>query len=83
MFGYQAWRDTKLAVIMFVGEQDLTTMTERAQAALEAHPQFVGPQPAQGETELRAEVSHRGDERRHADLTVLFIHTPLNETAGG
>jgi hypothetical protein len=78
LFGYQAWRDTKLAVIMFVGEQDLTAILERAKAALEAHPQFIGPRPAQGETELRAEVCHRGDERRHADHTVLFIHTPLS-----
>jgi len=78
LFGYQAWRDTKLAVIMFVGEQDLTTIVERAKAALGDHKQFIAWQETQGETELRAEVSHRGDERRHADLTVLFIHTPPN-----
>lgn len=76
LFGYQAWRDTKLAVIIFVGEQDLTTIMNRAREALRAHPQFVAWQEPQGETELRADVSHRGDDRRHGDLTVLFIHTP-------
>jgi hypothetical protein len=27
-FGYQAWRDTKLAVLMFVRERDLTAIVE-------------------------------------------------------
>lgn len=76
LFRYQAWRDTKLAVIMFVAEKDLTAIIEKARGALAEHPQFLGWRPAQGETELRARVSHRGDNRRHADLTVIFIHTP-------
>ena len=78
LFSYQAWRDTKLAVLMFVREQELTTMMERGRAALEEHPQFVAWQRPEGETELRATVSCRGDERRHADLTVFFIATPTD-----
>ncbi len=81
LFGYQAWRDTKLAVLMFVREQDLTTMMERGRTALQEHPQFVDWQLAQGETELRATVSRRGDERRHADLTVFFIAAATNSDA--
>lgn len=76
LFGYQAWLDTKLAILVFVRQQALTTIIERAHAALEAHPQFVAWQTAACETELRATVSWRGDERRHADLTVFFISTP-------
>ena len=76
LFRYQAWRDTKVAVLMFVRQRGLTTIVERGRAALEAHPQFVTWQPAADGTELRATVSWRGDERRHADLNVFFVSTP-------
>lgn len=61
---------------MFVLERDLTTIIERSRTALEAHPHFVGWRTADDEQELRATVSWKGDERRHADLCVFFIHTP-------
>jgi hypothetical protein len=76
LFGYQSWLDTRLAVLMFVRERDLTTIIERARAALENHPQFVVWQPAGDEQEIRATVRWKGDERRHADLNVFFIPTP-------
>lgn len=77
--GYQAWRDTKLAILMFVRERDLTAIIERGRAALEAHPQFVEWQPAAEETELPATVCWKGDDRRHADLNVFFISTPIEK----
>jgi hypothetical protein len=76
LFGYRAWRDTKLAVVMFVREQNLTGIIEKATEALAAHPQFVEWREAGSETELRATVSWPGDARRHADLAVFFISTP-------
>jgi hypothetical protein len=76
LFGYTAWRDTKLAVVMFVREKDLTNVVEKAREALAAHPQFVEWGDAADETELRATMSWPGDERRHADLNVFFVHTP-------
>ena len=77
LLGYQAWRDTKLAILMFVRERGLTTIIERAREALEAHPQFVVWRDSSAETELRATVTWKGDERRHADLAVLFVSTPV------
>jgi hypothetical protein len=76
LFGYQAWRDTKLAVLMFVRERGMTTIVERAREALGDHPQFVEWKDAATETELRATVSWSGDERRHADLNVFFMSVP-------
>jgi hypothetical protein len=76
LLGYKTWRDSKLAVLMFVRELDLTKLLERGRAALEAHPQFVEWQESEGETEFRVTVSHPGDVRRRAVLTVLFISTP-------
>lgn len=78
LFGYQAWRDTKLAILMFVRQRDLTTIIERAREALRAHPQFVAWNDSSSESELRAIVSWLGDPRRHADLAVLLIPTPAD-----
>jgi hypothetical protein len=76
LFGYTGWRDTKLAVVMFVREKDLTSVVEKAREALAEHEQFVSWREATSETELRATVSWPGDKRRHADLNVFFVHTP-------
>jgi hypothetical protein len=76
LFGYTAWRDTKLAVVVFVKERDLTAVIEKAREALAQHPQFVAWGEAGTETELRATVHWRGDERRLADLNLFFVHTP-------
>jgi hypothetical protein len=56
LFTYAAWRDTKLALIVFVRERDLTSIMEKARDTLEAHPQFVEDGPASSETELRAKM---------------------------
>jgi hypothetical protein len=76
LFRYMAWRDTKLAIVMFVREKDLTAVVEKARSALEQHPHFVEWRDAAGETEVRATVSWPGDDRRHADLNVFLVHTP-------
>lgn len=76
LFKYAAWRDTKLALIVFVKQRDLTSIIEKARETLEAHPQFVEAVPAASETELRAKMKWPGDDRRLADLNVFFIHLP-------
>lgn len=76
LFGYRAWRDTKLAIVMFVRAHDLTAIIEKGRETLEAHPQFVKRTDVASETELRGVASWPGDDRRHADLAVFFIHLP-------
>lgn len=76
LFSYAAWRDTKLALIMFVRERDLTAIVEKAGDALAGHERFVEWRNAANETELRAVMSWPGDERRHADLNIFFVPTP-------
>ena len=76
LFGYTAWRDTKLAVVMFVRERGVTDIIEKAREALAAHERFVRSSDAANETELRAVMSWPGDERRQADLNVFFISVP-------
>jgi hypothetical protein len=76
LFSYAAWRDTKLALVIFVRENDLTSVIEKSRDELTKYPQFVELEQAAGETELRAKMSWPGDERRLADLAVFFVHTP-------
>jgi hypothetical protein len=83
IFRYAAWRDTKLAVVMFVRQADLSAVAEGARSALENHPQFVESRPATEETELRATMSWPGDDRRHADLNVFLVHIPPVEARRG
>ena len=76
LFGYTSWRDTKLALVVFVREKGLTGIIEKGRQALVAHPQFVSWREAASETELRALVGWPGDDRRHAELNVFLVHTP-------
>jgi hypothetical protein len=57
LFGYRAWRDTKLAIVMFVREKDLTSIVDKAREVMAGHPQFVAWKRATTETELRALMS--------------------------
>jgi hypothetical protein len=75
LFGYTGWRDTKLAIVMFVREKGLTAILKKAKTTLAEHPQFISWKDAAGQTELRAEMSWPGDPERRADLNVFFAHT--------
>jgi hypothetical protein len=80
LFRYTGWRDTKLAIVMFVREKALTSILKKAKTALAKHPTFVAWKDAATETELRATVSWPGDEERLADLNVFFVHTPQSRS---
>jgi hypothetical protein len=76
LFRYVGWRDTKLAIVMFVREKGLTAILKKAKPTLEGHPQFVAAKKAASETELRATMRWPGDDQRLADLNIFFVHTP-------
>jgi hypothetical protein len=76
LFSYAAWRDTKLAVVMFVGQKNLSDVIDKAREALAAHEQFETWGDADNQQELRAAMRWPGDDRRHAELTVFFVHVP-------
>lgn len=78
LFGYGGWRDTKLAVVIFVREKGLTAIIGKARAALKEHPQFIEELAGEDETELRARMHWAGDDQRHVHLAVRFIHMPTS-----
>jgi len=76
LLGYTAWRDTKLALIMFVRERALTAIIQKTRAELAEHGQFVASRESMNDAELHAVMSLPSDYRRHADLNVFFVPTP-------
>ena len=76
LFGYTGWRDTKLAIVMFVREKGLTAIVGKAREALATHPQFGAWEDPATDTELRATVRWPGDDERLADLNVFLVPTP-------
>ena len=76
---YAAWRDTKLAVVMFVGEKSLSDIIDKGHDALAEHDQFEAWGGADNEQELLATMRWPGDDRRHALLNVFFVHVPSTE----
>jgi hypothetical protein len=76
LFGYSGWRDTKLAVIIFVRERALSDILTKARDALGQHSQFEGWLDPDSEGELRAIMRWPGDDARRAELVVFFVHTP-------
>ena len=76
LFSYATWRDTKLALIVFVREKNLSAIIDKAKAALAEHTEFVAFDEQEEETELRCEMRWPGDPDRHATLHVSFFHLP-------
>jgi hypothetical protein len=77
LFRYVGWRDTKLAIVMFVGEKGLTAILRKARPTLGDHEQFVSWKEEVRETELRACMHWPEDTERLADLNVFFVHIPV------
>jgi hypothetical protein len=76
VFRYTTWRDTKLAIVMFVEEKGLTEIIAKAAETLKGHAQFASAKDAGYETELRAMMKWPGDDARKVTMHCLFIHTP-------
>lgn len=75
LFGYAAWRDTKLALVIFVKDKGLTSVVKKARTALEAHTRFRRAAATGEETELRTTMAWPGDDERLVEIHVMFVHT--------
>jgi hypothetical protein len=76
LFDYTAWRDEKLALIVFVREKGFTALVNKARKALEAHRQFDESVETDEVTEMRAVMRWPGDDERLVDLHVFLFHFP-------
>lgn len=76
LLGYSSWRDTKVAVLVFNRNKDLSKVLDSVQATASSHPnckRVVGPR---SETSFRYVFSHRDDANREMTVTVLVFEVP-------
>lgn len=78
LLGYLTWRDSKVAVIMFVPNKEFTTVIETAKECIDQHPNYIRAVSEQDETWLNYEFHLDGDRNRVVKIAVMFYHTPKN-----
>jgi hypothetical protein len=74
LLSYATWHDTRLSVVVFVEQRDLSRVIGGAREVLERHESFGGWRGADSETELRCEMKFPGDAAQRLQLAVLFVH---------
>jgi hypothetical protein len=74
LFGYTTWRDSRVALVFYVRQKDMSAIVEKARAEMENRPEFIAWDGTQREGELRCRVHWPEDSAREATLTALFFH---------
>lgn len=76
LLGYSSWRDTKVAILVFNRNKDLSKVIESVQDTVAKHDNCKRVLSAQSETSFRYVFSHRDDANREMTLTVLVFDVP-------
>ena len=76
LLGYVAWRDTKVALLIFNRDRNTSTVLERVPATACEHPKFKTELPSDSETEFRYIFGHRDDDNREMVVTILVFDVP-------
>lgn len=76
LLDYATWRDAKLALAVFVRNQDIGATITAAKEALALHPSFLSWAGTEEEGRLRARVRLSGGQDREGDLALIFAHLP-------
>jgi hypothetical protein len=75
LLGYLVWRDTKAALILFVGDKDVTSIIDKAKGALAGHAYHVRPGTSIGDVPTFI-LHHEGDPQRHIRVALVVIPIP-------
>lgn len=76
LFGYASWRDTKIALLIFNRDRNLTTVLQKIPELVKAHPNFRKQQEYNSESAFRFLLHHKDDKARDLILTVLVFEVP-------
>ncbi|MHA6266337.1 hypothetical protein ACXYMP_05670 [Aliiroseovarius sp. CAU 1755] len=76
ILGYATWRDTKLAIIIFNRNKNLTGVLEAIPETVAAHASFKRDMGQTSETAFRYVIGHRDDPNREMILSVLVFDVP-------
>ncbi len=76
LLGYATWRDSKLALLIFNRERQLSTVLSKIPELVKAHGCFKRHVTYGTETGFRFVMRHKDDSEREMTLTVLIFEVP-------
>lgn len=78
ILGYATWRDTKLAIIVFNRNKNLSAVLETIPQTVSEHPCFKRELDKRNETTFRYVIAHRDDANREMTLSILVFDVPTS-----
>jgi len=75
LLSYLTWRDSKVAVIMFVKNKDFTSVLNTAQVAIKTHPNFIEYIDQKDESWLTYYFHLHNDKSKRLRLALMLYHT--------
>jgi hypothetical protein len=76
ILGYTSWRDTKVAILIFNRNKDLSKVLTTIPAIVTEHKNYKRSLPQVSETRLRYVFAHRDDANREMILSILVFDVP-------
>jgi hypothetical protein len=76
LLGYATWRDSKIALLVFNRDRQLSTVLSKIPELVKASPYFKRQLEFKGDTGFRFTMRHRDDQNRELLLTALVFEVP-------
>jgi len=76
LLGYSSWRDTKVAIVIFNRNKELSKVLDAIPDAVRSHPNYKRDVERMSETSFRYVFSHRDDQSREMIVTILAFDIP-------
>lgn len=76
LLGYLTWRNSKVAVINFVQNNEFSDVLDKVKTSIKTHPNYLKELKANDETWFNYKFHLNGDRNREIDLAVISFHLP-------
>jgi len=76
LLGYLTWRNSKVAVINFVQNNEFSDVLEKVKTSIKTHTNYLKELKANDETWFNYKFHLNGDRNREIDLAVISFHLP-------
>ena len=76
LLGYTSWRDTKVALLVFNRDRNMSTVLSRVPETVREHPYYKADRPTNAETEFRYVFGHRDDAQREIIVAIRVFDVP-------
>lgn len=76
LLGYLTWRNSKVAIINFVQNNEFSDVLEKVKISTKTHPNFLKELNSNDETWFNYKFHLNGDRNRELDIAVISFHLP-------